>query len=127
LTGPDKKTSWLFKNNQHAIVAAEQIRRDQSAAEQPTRAIFVHYIAADSNGDGVVSEDDDGAVGVARADGSAFVPVAQGVRGVISREMGDDNHVSIVYQRGTSLRHAKFSLASFTLSSDTEILKAPDN
>ncbi len=121
LRGREKNTSWLFKNHQSLILAAEQVQKFKST-EHPALALYVQFVANDSNGDGRLSAEDDSSIGLAKPDGSGFLPVVQGVSHVISYDMYDDDQLSLVYLRGTTIRHAKFSLARFKIDADKEIL-----
>ena len=122
ITGREKKANWLFKDHKHLILASEQVRKVHMSADHPTLALYVHYIAADTNGDGELSEGDNATLGITKPDGSGLVPAVQDVGRIISHEMENDDQLSFVYRQGTTLRHARFSLLRFQLDSDREIL-----
>lgn len=122
LTGADKKASWLFKNHQNLVLDVEQIQKVKSSSTHPALAVYVRYVPADTNGDGELSEQDNAVLALVKPDGTGFLPIAQGVSRVISYDMQDDDQLSLVYQRGMTLRHVGFSIKRFTIDFDKEIL-----
>ena len=117
LPGSEKNASWLFKNHRHLILATEQVRKKKSSDEHPALALYVQYVTTDTNGDGRLSDEDNAVIGLTKPDGSGFVSVVQDVSGVISYDMENDDQLSLVYQRGATIRHARFSLAGGVLNS----------
>lgn len=123
LTGAGSSAHWLFKGNRNLIIESAQIQKGSRGNDSPTLAIYVKYIAADTNGDGVLSAEDDAAIGIAMPDGTGFGTAVQGANRVISYQMCGGDQLCLVYQRGATLRKATFSLARHKVDSDTEILK----
>jgi len=76
--------------------------------------------------DGNLSAKDHSNVGVTNPDGTGFMELLHNVNRVLSYSMLDQEYLSVVYQRGTVVKHAKYSVTSMKLESDQEIVNVPD-
>lgn len=123
LKGPERKASWLFKNNLNRILNTEPVKTVPAALEDPVLALLVQYVSADTNEDGELSDQDASTVGLAKPDGTGFMTVLPAVDRMLDFKMQSGDLLSIVYQQKGTLRHARFSLARFKLESDQEILQ----
>jgi hypothetical protein len=126
-TDSEKTARWLFKTHRNLIRTNVQLHEAPvDTKEQPARALYFEYITRDSNGDGKLSDEDHSSVGLAKPDGTGFVEVLPDVSRVLSHDLADVQHLSVVYQRGTSVRRARFSLVSMKLEEDQEIATLPE-
>lgn len=127
LVGTEKVARWLFKDHKNLIFVASQLREESTDSEKkPTQALYFEYVAADTDGDGKLSSTDRSNIGLSKPDGTGFLEVLHDVSRVFSYEMLDQQHLSVVYQKGATVRHAKFSVASMKLEADQEIINVPD-
>ncbi len=127
LTGTEKVARWLFKNHKNLIFVASQLGEESIDSEkEPTQALYFEYVAADTDGDGKLSSADRSNIGLSKPDGTGFLEVLHDISRVFSYEMLDQQHLSVVYQKGATVRHAKFSVASMKLEADQEIINVPD-
>ena len=127
LAGTEKTARWLFKDHKNLIFVASQLREESIDSEkEPTQALYFEYVAADTDGDGKLSSTDRSNIGLSKPDGTRFLEVLHDVSHVFSYEILDQQHLSVVYQKGATVRHAKFSLASMKLEADQEIINVPN-
>lgn len=124
----DKAGHWLFKDHTHLIRSVEQLSYDpqNSAREAPARALYLEYVAADSNHDGELTPDDDTTVAVSRPDGTGLTEVLHGARNVLSYQMTDPQHLSVLYQVGEQVKHLSYSLATMKVESDQALAEVPN-
>jgi hypothetical protein len=127
LTGDDKSASWLFTHHRNTVLVASQLKDEDAQCSRceenaPARGIYLEYVAEDTNKDGNLNANDHVRVGLTRPDGSGFVDVLKDASQVLSYEVVEGNTLSIVYQAGKSLRHARVSLASLNQISDKLVL-----
>jgi len=128
LTGNEKTARWLFPKQSNLILVTAQLREvSKDHKDNPTNALYFEYVTEDTNGDGKLSAQDHSHVALSKSDGLGFVEVLQGVSRVLSYEMLGDKHLSVVYQTGKTVRHAKFSVLSFTKEIDQEIVNIPND
>jgi hypothetical protein len=128
LAGEEKKARWLFPAQNNLVLAAKQLREDSIHCDKkPTKALYFEYVAEDSDGDGKLSDQDHSTVALSKPDGSGFVVVLNGVSRILSHELLNDQYISVVYQTGKSVRHARFSVSSLTKETDQEIADVPDH
>jgi hypothetical protein len=126
LTGTEKAARWLFKEHKNVVLVTAQLSSEsRNSKENPTSALYFEYVSNDTNQDGVLSSTDHSNIGLARPDGTAFVEILNGLSRVLSYEMLDDQNLSVVYQKGKAVRHAKFSVANLKLVTDQEIVNVP--
>ncbi len=128
LTDAEKQGRWLFKDHRGLVLDTAQVREETLPDQKafPARAVYVEYVAIDTNGDGELSHGDSVTVGFAKPDGTGFVAVLQGIKNVLSHDVAGAGDVSVVYQKDKALRRAKFSVADFQLVSDEEIASLPE-
>jgi hypothetical protein len=122
-SGAEKASRWLFKDHRQSV-SMSQLRLGE---EELTRALYVAYVRADSNGDGELSFEDRSNVALARPDGTDMVEVLRDIDQVIEQELFDAQHLSIVYRKGVELRHAKVALASAKIESDQVLVQVPQS
>nr|WP_315495434.1 hypothetical protein [uncultured Rhodoferax sp.] len=126
LTGTEKAARWLFKEHKNLVLVTAQLSSEsRSSKEEPTRALYFEYVSNDTNQDGALSSADHSNIGLTRPDGTAFVEVLNGLSRVLSYEMLDEQNLSVIYQKGKAVRHAKFSVANLKLVTDQEIVNVP--
>jgi hypothetical protein len=126
LIGNEKAARWLFKDHKNLILVASQLRKESSdSREQPTKALYFEYVANDTNKDGELSSEDHSNVALANPSGTGFWVVLQDVSRVFSHQLVDQTYLSVVYQKGTTVKHSRFSLPSFKLEVDQEIINVP--
>lgn len=126
LNGADKNARWLFEDHKNLVLTTAQLHEESSSAkEQSTKALYFEYVSADSNKDGSLSTDDHSSVGLTKPDGSGFLEALRDVSRILSYGMLDEQHLSIVYQKGNVVRHAKFLTSAMKLESDQEIITVP--
>ncbi|MDD3482310.1 hypothetical protein [Azovibrio restrictus] len=129
LSGKDKTPRWLFPVQSNLILTAEQLRQESEACgskKAPASALFFEYISNDSNGDGKLSRDDRSRIALAKPDGTGLTEVLDGVSRVLSREMLDSQHLTLIYQKDRTIHHARFSLATLSKELDQEIVTVPE-
>lgn len=127
LTGTEKTARWLFpKQNNLILVTAQLCEELKDSKDTPTKALYFEYVKDDTDGDGKLSNQDNSSVALSKPDGSGFVEVLHGVSRVLSYEMIGSQYLSVVYQAGKTVRHAKFSVLSLTKETDQEIVNVPD-
>jgi hypothetical protein len=126
LGGAEKQARWLFKTHRNLILSGEQLRLDRPDADEPARALYFEYVAQDSDGDGTLTEADRSSVALTRPDGSGFTEVLTGLNRVLAHQLKDAQHLSVVYQRGAVVRHARISLATMKVDSDQEVVTLPE-
>ena len=130
LTGNEKKARWLFPMHSNLILVAAQLREDSAdgsrAREKPVSALYFEYVTSDTNGDKKLSPQDLSKVALAKPDGTDFVEVLDGVARVLSYEMLDSHRLTVIYQKGKSVHHARFSVTTMTKEFDHEIVGVPD-
>lgn len=126
LTGHKKTARWLFKDNKNLILTVSQLHKDSDESKAPaTEGLYFEYVTEDTNGDGVLSSEDHSNVALTKPDGTGFSEILHDVSRVFSREVPEQQYLSLVYQKGTTVRHARFSLSSFKLEVDQEIVSLP--
>lgn len=126
LTGDDKAASWLFPHQRNVILVTLQLSEDsRGAKEKLTRALYVEYVTDDSDHDGKLTSRDLFNVALTRPDGSARADILQGVSRTFTRQMLDGERLSLVYQKGASVRHAVFAVDAMQLEKDQEIASVP--
>ena len=127
LAGTENAARWLFKDHKNLILVAAQLREESIySKKEPTQALYFEYVAEDTDSDGKLSSTDRSNIGLSKPDGTGFLEVLHDVSRVFSYEMLDHQYLSVVYQKGTAVRHAKFSVASMKLEADQEIINVPD-
>ena len=127
LTGTEKKARWLFPKQSNVILVAAQLREQSNdLKEAPAKALYFEFVTEDTDGDGKLSSQDRSNVALSKPDGTAFIQVLSGVDRVLSYEMLNDKQLSVVYQVGKIVRHARFSASSLTKEIDQEIVNVPD-
>ena len=126
LNGPDRTAHWLFNDHRRLIMSSAQVPEESaSSKERPASALYFEYVSVDSNKDGSLSSDDHLSVGLTKPDGNGFLEVLHDVSRVFSYAMLDQQHLSIVYQTGKVVKHAKVSVPAMKLESDQEIINVP--
>lgn len=126
LNGSDKVARWLFKDHKNLVLVSAQLHTESSSCkDSPTKAIYFEYVSEDTNNDGNLSADDRSNIVLTKPDGTGFVEVLHDVNRVLSYEMLDQQNLSVIYQKGTSVKHAKYSVTSMKLESDQEIINVP--
>ncbi|MCE1171482.1 MAG: hypothetical protein LWW84_09170 [Azovibrio sp.] len=129
LSGKDKTPRWLFPVQSNLILTVEQLRHETESSgskQAPASALFFEYISNDSNGDGKLSRDDRSRIALAKPDGTGLTEVLDGVSRVLSREMLDSQHLTLIYQKDRAIHHARFSLATLSKELDQEIVTVPE-
>ncbi|WP_395400562.1 hypothetical protein ACHMW6_24090 [Pseudoduganella sp. UC29_106] len=129
LTGTAKTARWLFKDHKNIILNVSQLHREPTdrneRVEQPTKALYFEYVTDDTNGDGKLSSEDHSNVALTTQDGTGFTEVLHNADRIFSFEVLDQMHLSVVYQKGATVRHAKYLLTSLKLEVDQEIITVP--
>jgi hypothetical protein len=126
LNGSEKVARWLFKDHKNLILASNQLHEKSAESKEiSTKALYFEYVSEDTNKDGNLSAEDHSNVGLTKPDGTGFLVVLHDVNRVLSFQILDQQHLSIVYQKETVVKHAKFSVATMTLISDQEIVNVP--
>jgi hypothetical protein len=125
LAGADRAPRWLFADHRHVVLTLAQLREDAAPEDRATRWLYVEHVSQDSNQGGRLSDDDLSSIAMVRADGSGMTEVLRDVQRVLTYNMPDAQHLSIVYQQRGAVRHAKVSLDPIKIDSDQEIVKVP--
>lgn len=126
LTGDAKAARWLFKDQKNLISVTGQLKEEaQDSKDRATQALYFEYVSQDTNHDGTLSALDHVSVGLAKPNGMGFTEVLQGLSRVLSHDLIDSKTLSVVYQKGDVVRHARFSLDTNKLLSDQEIVNVP--
>lgn len=126
LKGSNKAPRWLFTDHKNLVLVSVQLHEESSALKEPsTRVLYFEYVTNDTNKDGSLSSEDRSNVGFAKPDGTGFVEVLRDVSRVLSYQLLDQEHLSVVYQKGSTVKHAKFAVATMKLESDQEIVNVP--
>ncbi len=127
LSGVEKKARWLFSKQNNLILVAEQLQKEtEGSKKEPTQALYFEYVTTDTNGDGKLSAQDQAIIGLSKPNGLGFVTILSNVTRVLSHEILDSQKLSVVYQSGTKVRHARFSILSMKLEADQEITNVPE-
>lgn len=126
LNGSEKAAHWLFKDHKNLILVSDQLHEEGTKTkETPAKALYFEYISDDTNEDGRFSTEDHSNIGLTKPNGTEFAMVLQDVSRVFSFQMLDPQHLSVVYQKGTAVKHAKLSVATMKLISDQELVNVP--
>ena len=127
LKGSDKAPRWLFNGHKNLVLVSAQLHEESSTSKEPlARVLYFEYVVEDTNKDGSLSSEDRSNVGISKPDGTGFVEVLHDVSRVLSYQLLDQQHLSVVYQKGTMVKHAKFSVVNMKLESDQEIVEVPN-
>ncbi len=127
LIGNEKTARWLFPKQNNLILVTAQLReKSKNPKDNPTKALYFEYVQGDTNGDGKLSAQDHSSVALSKPDGLGFVEVLHGVSRVLSYEMIDSQYLSVVYQTGKTVRHARLSVLSLAKETDQEVVNVPD-
>jgi hypothetical protein len=127
LSGQDKKARWLFPTQSNVILVAAQLRQKVGESDRgPTQALYVEYVSQDTDGDGRLSAKDHSNVALTLPNGTGMADVLKGVSRVLSYELVGDKQLSVVYQVGNVIRHARISLSSMAKEIDQEVIAVPD-
>lgn len=122
LTGTAKTARWLFKDHKNIILNLSQLHADP---EQATKALYFEYVTDDTNGDNQLSSEDHSNVALTTPDGTGFTEVLHNVDRIFSFDVLDQVHLSVVYQKGATVRHARYLLTTLKLEIDQEIITVP--
>lgn len=114
LRDADGSTSWLFPTNQNLIMDFSQLPREAEFGSASTKALLVSYIAADTNGDGSLDDQDSFSIAFVKPDGTGFVNVLDNVKHVVMSDLTGSDAV-VLYQTGAELLLARVSLDDFKL------------
>lgn len=126
LNGSEKAARWLFKDHKNIILVSNQLHGESTGSKEiPTKALYFEYVSEDTNKDGNLSAEDHSNVGLTKPDGTGFLVVLHDVNRVLSFQILDQQHLSIVYQKETVVKHANFSVATMALVSDQVIVNVP--
>lgn len=129
LTGAAKNVRWLFKDHKNIILNVSQLHSEPGEAKErtaaPTKALYFEYVTDDTNGDGKLSSEDHSNVALTMQDGTGFAEVLHNVDRIFSFDVLDPMHLSVIYQKGATVRHAKYLLTSLKLEFDQEIIAVP--
>lgn len=129
LTGAAKTARWLFKDHKNIILNVSQLHPERTdpneRTEQPTEALYFEYVTDDTNGDSKLSSEDHSNVALTMRDGTGFTEILHNVDRVFSFEVLDQIYLSVVYQKGATVRHAKYLLTPLKLVVDQEIIAVP--
>jgi hypothetical protein len=128
LTHTDSAGHWLFKDHHNLIDSVDQLvcNAGKPHDEAPTCAVYLEYIAADSNHDGELNAEDDSTVAVSRPDGTGLTEILHGAGRVLSHQMTDAQHLSVLYQVGSQVKHLRYSLATMKVESDQTLADVPN-
>lgn len=127
ITHTDRAGHWLFKDHHNFIGEVDQLVCNAgSHDEAPTCAVYLEYVAADSNHDGELNSEDDSTVAVSRPDGTGLTEILHGAGRVLSHQMTDPQHLSVLYQVGNQVKHLRYSLATMKVESDQALAEVPD-
>lgn len=128
LTGTEKVARWLFKDHKNLILVTSQLQTNLGcSSESPTRALYFEFVTKDTNGDGSLSATDHSNIGLTKPDGTGFVEILHDVSRVLSYEMLDQKLLSIVYQKGAVVRHAKIEVGTLKLETDQDVVNVPND
>jgi hypothetical protein len=108
------RATWLFKEHTNVLLEFDGLRR----GEQPTRAFYYEIVQRDSDDDSLM-------IALSRADGTNLTEILTGVTRVLSHEQTDDRVLSIIYETGDKLWHARFDLESFSKLSEQSLVDVP--
>jgi hypothetical protein len=123
ITDGDRRSAWLFPNQNNLILTSDQIRpwrSDDSGA--PTEALYFEFVAGDPEDEFGPTEHDLVTVALAKSDGTGMVEVLQKVDEVLSYRQVDANRLSIIYRDIETLHQAHVSLNGFAVLSDEVVL-----
>lgn len=123
----DGRSRWLFNSNAQHILRVKQLRAEHAESTEPTRALLLEYVKADSNQDGVLSRADARQLVVMSVDGTQQTLVLADVAQVLSVDMLGADIVTVLYQQAGAVRHARFSLQQMKVQSDQQLAPIPAN
>lgn len=128
LSGKEKEVRWLFPTHRNVVIRTVQLNQGGESTETdklPTKALYIEFIPHDTDKNGHLGYSDDAHIALAKPDGSGFVEVLGKVSRVLSYDVTEDEQLSIVYQVGKSIRHARYSLESFKKEHEQLVLEIP--
>ena len=126
LSGEDKAGRWLFDKHSNLIVVVEQVAPEAPKGEAAAaKLLYFELVSADSDGDGVLSDDDDRIVALSRPDGRGFTEVLRGVSRVLSHQLVGERQFGVVYQQGKKILYARYALDSFKQLSQQVVAELP--
>jgi len=127
LTPENEAGRWLFKDHHQIITRLSQLEwpARTTQGEATTQALLVEYVDADSNGDGVLSGADASRAALLQPDGTGMTQILSGIGRLLSYDMTDAGHLSVLYQTGTQIRHLRYALAQMKADSDQALTEVP--
>ena len=126
LDGQDKPAKWLFASHKQQIYNHEQLSlTDRQSTQAPTLALLINYAPLVLDDEQSSSRQPLSTVAVSRVDGGELTDVLQGVEQVFSKQMLNENLLSIVYLKGKAVHRAQISLRPIKLVSNRELVALP--
>ncbi|MDH3475804.1 MAG: hypothetical protein OEM59_19165 [Rhodospirillales bacterium] len=113
---------WLFPSNDTLIWHYDQLEEPERAYnEADVVAIYYRIIKDDTNGDGVLDEEDRVTIALSAPDGRSYTEVLSEADNVLGYELTSKDELLVLYQQAGSVFAAKYSLASFRLLARAEL------
>lgn len=131
LNGNEKKSHWLFAQNNQLILQSQQLRQPTEPlvpgqSPRPTLALYLEVIKQDSNGDEKLGLEDSRTIALVRPDGSAYTEILPSVRRVLSYEIVNGNELGLVYVQDSNLIYARYAVDSFRKTMEITVATAPE-
>jgi len=123
LTGPQLNARWLYETHNYLISCFCNLSQsNEFNSDNPVLAIYVTVSKADTNGDGVISKDDEITLALSSVDGSEYREVESGITKVFdSTVSAQGDTVSFLLQIGRSIVVQNYSLTTFERISERTI------
>jgi hypothetical protein len=117
-----QESFWLCPDNNTLIWHYDQLEEpDRAYNEADVVAIYYRIVKDDTNGDGVLNEEDRVAVALSAPDGRNYTEILSEADNVLGYELTSRDELLVLYQQAGSVFAAKYSLASFQLLSRAEL------
>ena len=121
------KSTWLLDNHDSILPWYRIATSETPDGEGKTAiALLFHVVSDDTNGDGSLTFDDHGAIGISKPDGSGRNELVTNVDDALEFEQISGAEGVLLYVSSGSLRVARFNLQSRDLERDLDLSMIPD-
>lgn len=116
----DFESHWLFDHHRYRLLSHSVLNVDKEIDEErPAVALYLDLVKDDSNGDGILSEDDLHTIALLDTSGRNYTEVLESIEQIVSSDVHPDGStLDILVRNGNELMLKRFSLGSFELISE---------
>jgi hypothetical protein len=111
----NSETKWLFGDSEQIILdVGQQTHQNLDIDGTPTLAMLYNVILEDTDGDGLITTDDNPALAYSQPDGSGFEVLLTGHEKTLATQFEDDGTVLIIFRQSGSAYIGRYSLNPVT-------------